>query len=107
MFNMMFGGMGGGGKGGKGGKQLPKMQPTKKLLEATLEDIYFGKTIDMPHERSRLCEKCNGKGGLNVKKCPVCKGEGGVVKLIPVGPGMFTQAEEKCTNCEGSGDLFG
>ena len=29
------------------------------------------------------------------------------MKLIPVGPGMFTQAEENCTNCEGLGDLFG
>ena len=98
-----MGGMG----GGKKAKQLPKMQSTKRGLELTLEDLYHGKTIEMPHERSRLCEKCEGKGGADVKKCKECKGEGGKVKLVQVGPGMFTQAQEQCTVCNGTGDIFG
>ena len=33
-------------------------------------------------KRIRCCEKCDGKGGDNVKTCSNCKGKGAVVKMI-------------------------
>ena len=78
-------------EGGKTAKQMPKVQPTKKTLELTLQELYTGNTIELTHERSRLCQSCGGKGGENVKKCNQCKGQGGTVKLVSVGPGLFTQ----------------
>lgn len=39
-----------------------------------------------------MCEVCDGKGGPDVKKCSECKGEGAVVKMVQVAPGMYAQA---------------
>lgn len=44
------------------------------------------------HKRSRLCEKCDGKGGANVKQCGKCKGRRVVEKLVQLGPGMYSQS---------------
>ena len=96
-----------GSKGNKGPKEKPKMQPTKRALEVTLEQIYQGGEVPLFHERARVCETCEGKGGKNVTKCPKCKGEGAVVKMAQVAPGMYTQMEENCQDCEGMGDVFG
>jgi len=47
ILNMFFGG----GRGGKGGsvgrRELPKVKPTKKALDITLEDIYNGRIVKM------------------------------------------------------------
>ena len=45
------------------------------------------------HERARICDVCEGKGGKDVKKCSDCKGQGAVVKMVQVGPGMFAQSQ--------------
>lgn len=65
MFNAFFGGGRGGGRQATS-KQMAKVKPTKKALDITLEDIYNGKIVKIEHNRSRCCEKCNGKGGENV-----------------------------------------
>jgi DnaJ homolog subfamily A member 2 len=91
----------------QGGQQQPKMQPTKRELEVPLEKLYTGGTVNLPHERARVCDVCEGRGGTDVKKCPECKGEGAVVKMVQVGPGMYAQAEENCKPCNGMGDIFG
>lgn len=41
-----------------------------------------------------------------MKKCPICKGQGGVVQLVQMGPGMYSQVEKDCENCKGMGELF-
>lgn len=57
----------------------------------------------MSHKRSRVCEKCDGKGGENVKKCPKCQGKKFVEKLVQLGPGMYTQSRAACGDCKGEG----
>jgi DnaJ family protein A protein 2 len=47
-----------------------------------LEDIYIGKLHKISHERKRICEKCEGKGGSKVNVCTPCKGKGMVEKMI-------------------------
>lgn len=97
LFNMMFGG--GQSLPKKKGQEKPKMQPTKRALELTLEQIYNGGNVPLHHEHARLCVGCQGKGGENVKKCPICKGQGGIMQLVQMGPGMYSQVEKDCENC--------
>lgn len=52
--------------GKKGSKQKPKMQPMKKGLAVTLEQLYRGDSVPMFQERARVCEACQGKGGPDV-----------------------------------------
>lgn len=103
---MFFGG--GGGQRGRGGgrKEMPKVKPTKKALEVTLEQIYNGEMVKVKHERTRCCEACNGKGGENVKSCPACKGKGRVVKMYQMGPGMYQQVQKNCDDCGGEGEII-
>lgn len=56
LFNMMFGG--GQSRPNKKGQEKPKMQPTKRALELTLEQMYNGGTVPLHHEHARLCASC-------------------------------------------------
>lgn len=58
LLNMFFGG---GRRPGQ--KQVQKVQATKKALDVTLENIYNGDLLKIPHKRTRCCDKCGGKGG--------------------------------------------
>ena len=97
---MFFGG-GGGRRGGKA--EMPKVKPTKKGLEITLENIYNGEMLKIKHTRTRCCQGCQGKGGKNVEKCKTCKGNGKVVQMFQMGPGMYQQVQKTCDKCSGQG----
>ena len=98
----MFG-MGGGG-GGRGGPRKPqKGKPVAKDIKVTLEEVYNGKVFKIPHSRKKCCEGCDGKGGANQKKCSTCKGQGMVVKMQMLGPGMYQQSTQPCSDCMGQG----
>ena len=92
-------------RGGRGGrpsqKQQAKVKPTKKALGVTLEVAYNGGVMKVPHERTRCCEGCQGKGGSGVKTCTTCKGQGRVVKMFQMGPGMYQQVQKECDACNG------
>lgn len=65
-------------------------------LEATLEDLYNGRTLTVTQKKQVLCHRCRGTGAENpdeVTKCPVCGGSG--VRLITqqLGPGFITQTQ--------------
>lgn len=55
----------------------------------------------VPITRTRNCLKCNGKGGENVKKCATCRGQGQVIKMYQVRPGMYSQVQQDCSDCKG------
>ncbi len=48
--------------------------------------------ISFDHKRKRTCEECDGKGGKNVKNCPVCKGKRLIEKMVMLGPGMYSHS---------------
>lgn len=48
-----------------------------------------------------MCKACNGAGGADVKKCTDCKGQGHVVRVVPIGPGMMQQVAQPCAACQG------
>lgn len=52
LLNMFFGG---GGGSRRAQKQVQKVQATKKALEVTLENIYNGEMLKIPHKRTRCC----------------------------------------------------
>jgi DnaJ family protein A protein 2 len=58
-------------------------------LDVKLEDVFLGKMVKLPHNRKKICDACDGKGGSNVKTCAPCKGKGMVEKMIMLGPGMY------------------
>lgn len=88
----------------QGKKQVPQLKPTVLPLKISLEDVYNGKMATVDVNRKVLCAGCNGKGGSQVEKCPSCKGRGVVIKMVQLGPGMYTQTQAECFDCEASGE---
>lgn len=97
---------GGGGGRQRGPPQKSKAKADKKALEVTLEQCYRGEVIRVPHERVRCCETCQGKGGSEVAKCKACKGQGRVMKMYQMGPGMYQQVQSNCETCKGEGEII-
>jgi DnaJ family protein A protein 2 len=60
----------------------------------------------LKHKRLRACEKCDGKGGKDVKTCTKCKGRKYIEKLVQLGPGMYTQSQQPCSECKGQGEIM-
>jgi len=102
VFNMMFGG----GMGGMGGRQSNKTKPMVHKMGVTLEELYNGKTRKLAATRDILCSACDGKGGSNVRSCTGCKGRGFKVHMQQMGPGMISQSQEVCGECEGKGEVI-
>jgi len=73
-------------------------------LEITLEEAASGvkKTVVIP--RHEQCEKCSGKGGKDIKKCPECKGSGAIQQTQKTPFGIFSTTRT-CRTCNGSGEV--
>eukprot|EP01017_Pseudomicrothorax_dubius_P042763 TRINITY_DN7023_c0_g1_i1.p1 TRINITY_DN7023_c0_g1~~TRINITY_DN7023_c0_g1_i1.p1 ORF type:complete len:395 (-),score=79.89 TRINITY_DN7023_c0_g1_i1:287-1471(-) len=99
VFSAFFGGANPHGGRPRKGKAILKEIPV------TLEDIYLGKTIQLPHERLILCTGCAGKGGRQLQKCNTCKGKGVVDRIVQFGPGMYSQSSFPCAECRGKGKI--
>lgn len=102
VFDLFFGG----GRKKGGPQEKPKLKPKVLKVQVELDDIFVGKTINLPVTRARICIDCNGKGGSKVDKCTKCEGKGVMIKMVQVGPGMYTQAQAKCDTCQGSGEII-
>lgn len=103
IFDIFFGGHGG-RRGGP--RETPQLKPTVRQVEISLRDVYHGKTLNINVERNVLCSGCAGKGGIDPKTCTSCKGKGAVLKMQQLGPGMYTQSQVECKDCNGSGKII-
>jgi DnaJ family protein A protein 2 len=81
----------GGGRRRRGGGGKRKAEDTVYPLKVSLEDLYNGKTAKLAITRSVM------KG--EPKKCPTCKGQGAVVQMRQIGPGMVQQLQSRCPDC--------
>ena len=99
IFDIFFGG---GRRAGP--KQTPQLKPTVVGMKLTLDDVYHGKMGYVDVDRKILCNGCNGKGGSEVEKCTGCKGRGVVIKMVQLGPGMYSQSQADCAECKGTGE---
>jgi len=88
VFDLFFGG---GRRRARGGKR--KAEDTVYPLKVSLEDLYNGKTAKLAITRSIM------KG--EPKKCTTCRGQGFVVQMRQIGPGMVQQLQTRCPDCTG------
>jgi DnaJ family protein A protein 2 len=94
LFNMFFKGQGGGGgRGGGGPRKSPAIQHP---LKVSLEDLYNGKTVKLAINRKVIVGEA--------KECDTCGGQGAVMEVRQIGPGMLTQMQRVCSVCEGQGN---
>ena len=77
----------------------------KHDLQVSLEDCYNGKVRKLAVTRNALCKGCDGKGGKEgcEVRCNGCRGQGVVIKMRQLGPGMCQQVQAHCDDCQGQG----
>lgn len=98
LFDLLSGG------GGRGKKQAEKKSSdTTHKMTVQLNDLYHGVTKKIAINRDRCCTECGGQGGSKVTVCTECRGKGRVVKMVQLGPGMYTQSAGPCDECRGQG----
>jgi DnaJ family protein A protein 2 len=94
LFSMFFGGGGGRSRRSAGPRKGPSVNHP---LKVSLEDLYNGKTVKLAVNRKVI-------QGTPVE-CTKCKGQGAVVEIRQMGPGMITQMQRTCDNCGGQGQM--
>jgi DnaJ family protein A protein 2 len=87
-------------------KDLNQPQKTKDQvipLEATLEDLYNGKTTKVKLTKKDICSTCNGRGGKEGTghKCKSCRGTGGANCGKCNGSGHVFEQKHRCRKCAG------
>eukprot|EP00579_Thalassiosira_antarctica_P006003 CAMPEP_0201881754 /NCGR_PEP_ID=MMETSP0902-20130614/11955_1 /ASSEMBLY_ACC=CAM_ASM_000551 /TAXON_ID=420261 /ORGANISM="Thalassiosira antarctica, Strain CCMP982" /LENGTH=420 /DNA_ID=CAMNT_0048410017 /DNA_START=60 /DNA_END=1322 /DNA_ORIENTATION=+ len=91
LFNMFFGGSRGGGRAAGPRKSESVNHP----LKVSLEDLYNGKTAKIAINRQVIVGES--------KMCTACDGQGAVIELRQIAPGMVQQLQRRCTECSGQG----
>lgn len=91
LFSMFFGG------GRKGGRSAgPRKGPSiNHPLKVSLEDLYNGKTVKLAINRKVIVG--------DVSECSTCQGRGVIMEVRQMGPGMITQMQRSCGQCDGQG----
>jgi DnaJ family protein A protein 2 len=90
LFSMFFGG------GRRGRRAGPRKGPSvSHPIKVSLEDLYNGKTVKLAVNRKIVVG--------DVKECEKCDGQGAVMEVAQIGPGMITQMQRTCPVCEGQG----
>jgi len=89
LFSMFFG-------GGRGRSAGPKKGPClQHPLKVSLNDLYNGKTVKLAINRKVIVGESS--------ECDACRGQGVVMELRQIGPGMLTQMQRPCGECSGKG----
>jgi DnaJ homolog subfamily A member 2 len=93
LFSMFFGGGGRRSQRSSGPKKGPALNHPIKV---SLEDLYNGKTVKLAINRKVIV------GDVNI--CTKCQGQGAVMEVRQVAPGMITQMQRACLDCNGRGN---
>lgn len=91
LFSMFFGG--GRGRRSNGPRKGPSVNHPIKV---SLEDLYNGKTVKLAVNRKVVVGEA--------KQCEKCDGQGAVMEVRQIGPGMITQMQRTCSACNGQGN---
>lgn len=94
LFSMFFGSGSRRGRSGGGRRKGPSVNHP---LKVSLEDLYNGKTVKLAISRKVIVG--------NVTECDKCHGQGAVMEVRQIGPGMITQVQRQCDACEGHGSI--
>jgi len=101
IFDMFF------GMGGRGRHSGPKKgKDVVHQLRVTLDELYNGTSRKLALQKNVICSKCEGYGGKkgSVQKCTPCRGQGMIIKIHQLAPGMVQQMQTICHECQGSGE---
>jgi DnaJ homolog subfamily A member 2 len=91
LFSMFFGG------GRRSQRSGPKKGPSvNHPIKVSLEDLYNGKTVKLAINRKVIVG--------DVKLCTKCQGQGAFMEVRQLGPGMITQMQRTCPDCNGRGN---
>jgi molecular chaperone DnaJ len=74
-----------GGGFGQQTMQKMKIEPTLLEYQVTLDDLFYGKTVEIAYHKTKTCGTCDGKGGKNVQTCGTCHGQGFVFNTRNMG----------------------
>jgi DnaJ family protein A protein 2 len=86
----------GGGRGGRRSQGPRKSPSVQHPIKVSLEDLYNGKTVKLAINRKVVVGEA--------KNCETCKGQGMVMEVRQMGPGMITQVQRPCSKCGGQGN---
>ncbi len=92
----------GGGKPRGPVKKGYKGPPKVDRLPLSLEQFYYGHTIQMSFERMKICTDCKGTGAAEKETCGECGGMGQISRTMMMG-NMIMQTQGPCTGCGGEG----
>jgi DnaJ-class molecular chaperone len=70
-------------------------------IPLNLKDFYYGSKKKITIKLKKICDKCEGFGGLNPIICNECNGNG--IKIIErmLGPGLMQRSQITCNGCNG------
>lgn len=89
LFSMFFG-------GGRSRSAGPRKGPSlQHPLKVSLNDLYNGKTVKLAINRKVIVGDSS--------ECAPCRGQGVVMEMRQIGPGMITQMQRSCGDCNGKG----
>lgn len=80
--------------------------PIQVTVRVSLVEVYTGCKRPIVYQARRSCKACVGKGGSDIRRCGTCNGQGLLVRLQQLGPGMVHQVHVKCTDCGGRGQII-
>lgn len=87
-------------------KQSQRGADLRYDLTVTLEDVAFGKEMEITIPKVETCAACNGTGAKKdgLKECKTCRGSGQLVKEQRSGSTLFRQITT-CSHCKGRGKV--
>jgi len=81
-----------------------RMQDTRITATVPLSSLYSGVTVtNISFTRREICPHCSGAGGLGMRTCEVCQGQGAEIFTMQVAPGHFQRMQQTCHRCGGQG----
>lgn len=75
-------------------------------INITLLDVLEGKDITHSYKKQQQCSLCQGLGttsASNIIHCTHCHGNGKILKINQIVPGLATQSYQVCPHCSGKG----
>lgn len=112
VFESMFGaGYGGNMFGGMNPRRenIIKTQDRIERMEVSLTDIYNEKKSCFIFSKKKICNECSGTGATDKRsiiQCNSCNGTGRIIKILQIGPGMISQSQKECEECDGKGKII-
>lgn len=78
-----------------------KTEPKIINIPLSLKDFYFGSKKKITIKLKKMCDKCQGFGGINPIICNECNGNGIKIMERMLGPGLIQRSQMTCNGCNG------